>query len=719
MSATTFRDVTLMYAIEDKNWCDYVLKFFRNDKMKLWLETLPLKMEDWKNPPEIEVAVKESHVLMLLTTSNLLNYMEEKKDWFSSMLKKGDPGMSTVVYVRLDTPSDVMDEFCEEHLYHYDDSNSLEICDSGSNITDVITNIMQLVESNSSKAKHEVPATRPKRASETKTLSVEIIPECFHQTGERVSLIFKEAIQGEVTVTFRKIKDEIRCELINPYCAIFRVPELSEKTVYMQIHVNGVGKRKLKIENNVLKYEYSSAELLFQTYGASSREELDVMLASQLTNSLCSDPLAMRLFDSPPEKPGSFETNHDQYPTILHWAAAYGFKELTSALLSAPGATQACDTINADGLDPQDLARKNGYPELSDLIDEFIEMDNACDLYIQFANLKREPTEEIGGDYEEMTFNPTAISAFVGQPASMMGKVDENTAAPPLPPRSYRRDSSDKGLPGDLPSPKDFFTNDPQPALAIGSLGSRSQTELIEIQEGVKKGDFSINQAEMLLRSWKERNQTGNAMSFKDRQQNLEVLKKQLGKDMKAWMKLNCKKKKTKLSPTAEEKTECISISDPILKRSNRQVPGIGRGDSTNSNISFQSVDSGRDSLVSTFSQVSTSSDECEYLYPTSYPIPETRSHLEPGSSAGEHNRAQSKPLTHYQPSEIGDRKPIPLSRSYSQDHSKQQKGTHHMHGFSRNRSMSLQVWHPIITSSFPSAFYLSQTITNAVLPIF
>ncbi|GFO45953.1 B-cell scaffold protein with ankyrin repeats, partial [Plakobranchus ocellatus] len=63
---------------------------------------------------------------------------------------------------------------------------------------------------------------------------------------------------------------------------------------------------------------------------------------------------------------------HDQHPTILHWAAAHGLKELSSALLSAPSATLACKMTNADDHDPQDLARRNGHFELSDLLDEFI-----------------------------------------------------------------------------------------------------------------------------------------------------------------------------------------------------------------------------------------------------------------------------------------------------------------------------------------------------------
>ncbi|KAK3789163.1 hypothetical protein RRG08_001556 [Elysia crispata] len=60
---------------------------------------------------------------------------------------------------------------------------------------------------------------------------------------------------------------------------------------------------------------------------------------------------------------------------------------------------------------------------------------------------------------------------------------------------------------------------------------------------------------------------------------------------------------------------------DPILKRQNcglsKRVIGAGRGNSTNSNVSCQSLDSGRESSVSVTSQASISSDDAEYITPS------------------------------------------------------------------------------------------------------
>ena len=41
-----------------------------------------------------------------------------------------------------------------------------------------------------------------------------------------MALMFRQEIAGEVTVNFnfKDEKDEVKCELVNPYCAVFTVP---------------------------------------------------------------------------------------------------------------------------------------------------------------------------------------------------------------------------------------------------------------------------------------------------------------------------------------------------------------------------------------------------------------------------------------------------------------------------------------------------------------
>ncbi|GFO31411.1 hypothetical protein PoB_005791600 [Plakobranchus ocellatus] len=476
---------------------------------------------------------------------------------------------------------------------------------------------MQLAETNPSKAKHEAPPVRPRKNA----IPVEIIPKCFHQAGEMVALIFKEAIQGEVTVTFRKLKDEIKCELKNPYSAIFYVPELSDQTVSMQIHINGVGKRTFKLQNNM--FECSSVELLCQTYGASSRDELDTMLAKKMTNSLFTDPITKKLFDSLPEKPGFLK------PSSV-------YVDMASLPISSPSTTES----SGNGSNKTHVPVTRG-------------------VYMDMGSSNQSPPLTA-----ESSRNGPFGKLMSEIPGSCTETVSRNKLArgplppPPLPAKEKRNVYLKRFLSvGDLSTGKDIFTMGPKTA---PSAVSRGQTELIEIQEEVKKGNFTIKQAEMLFKSWKDRNEAENAMTFKDRQQKLKAFRTENHTIMDVLRKWIRKNKKTKISTIAEENTECASISDPILKRSNTQAAVI-RGDSTNSNVSVQSVDSGRDSSISTFSQISASSDDTDC------------------------------PLTPYQPTEKESRKPtiIPVSRSHSHHLPNEQKLGYCFLG---QRSVSLQV---------------------------
>lgn len=612
------RDVTLLYSSKDQGWCDYVVKRFKSDKLNLRLETLALDDSDYENPPEIEMAVRASRVLVLFTTTNLLDYMELKKDWFSPMLRKSDPEISVIINLYLSVHPDELEQFYIENPYTFKECNKVELKENASNITEVISRIIDQVEIyTKKKAMRDTPPQ--KKSGEDSANSVQIIPESIQKVGEKMALLFTQEISGEVTVNFNLQKDNVSCELVNPYCAVFTVPEIfkNESRITMQIDINGLRHSRRKLKNAQVASQFSSIDLLCQTHGASSREELDRLLASQFSNSLCSDPLAMRIFDtSPYDNRDPSQRTTQQYPTVLHWAAAHGLKELTSTLLTAPGAISASQVNNVNNDDPIDLAKKNGYNELSKYIYEFLEaqeLANTCDLYVQFVQ------EEGDGDgeYEKMLSpgvfslsSPTGVTDTSANPSA-------KPIPPPLPPRNSKNNSA-TSIDG-LPSPKDFFADPPNVRLPHGALGSRSQTELIEIQEEVKRGNFSIEEAQMLFRSWKHRYMTGNAVSFRERQQGLKAFQDEHMKAVQLHRKVQRGNKK-KISESEESAQTAVDISDPILKRQNnlsakRQV-GAGRGDSTNSNVSCQSMDSGRDSTVSFASQASFSSDDCEYLNP-------------------------------------------------------------------------------------------------------
>lgn len=58
------------------------------------------------------------------------------------------------------------------------------------------------------------------------------------------------------------------------------------------------------------------------------------------------------------------DQRNDELPTLLHFAAKYGLKKLTTILLQCPGALQAYSVMNKHGDYPNTLAEKNGLVQM-------------------------------------------------------------------------------------------------------------------------------------------------------------------------------------------------------------------------------------------------------------------------------------------------------------------------------------------------------------------
>ncbi|XP_059142734.1 phosphoinositide 3-kinase adapter protein 1-like isoform X2 [Physella acuta] len=219
-------------------------------------------------------------------------------------------------------------------------------------------------------------------------------------------------------------------------------------------------------------------------------------------------------------------------------------------------------------------------------------------------------------------FKP-AVKPFGPRPSPPPGNSEPPKITPRKPSDQTLEDTQDSEyvvpdspLKKAIPSPKQFLQTSIKPVIPAGAIGSRSQSELIEIQQEVKNGNFSIEEAEMLFRSWKERYETGNAVSFKERQQTLQALREKHVKAMDALKNVKSKNK-TKLKKCIEhpEEDDILSpeISEPFSLRSTT-IKEVHRGSNASSTSSLMRIskDSGRESADIRGSITSTSSDESE-----------------------------------------------------------------------------------------------------------
>ncbi|MGH0128986.1 UNVERIFIED_CONTAM: hypothetical protein FKN15_063711 [Acipenser sinensis] len=102
-------------------------------------------------------------------------------------------------------------------------------------------------------------------------------------------------------------------------------------------------------------------------------DALDQLLTESLKNNIPACGLQLFGINQLEEENMSAYQRNEELPTLLHFAAKYGLKKLTVLLLQCPGALQAYSVVNKYGEYPNNIAEKNGFKDLREFMDEYVE----------------------------------------------------------------------------------------------------------------------------------------------------------------------------------------------------------------------------------------------------------------------------------------------------------------------------------------------------------
>ncbi|XP_061601570.1 phosphoinositide 3-kinase adapter protein 1 [Cololabis saira] len=106
---------------------------------------------------------------------------------------------------------------------------------------------------------------------------------------------------------------------------------------------------------------------------SNTTESLDILLTDSLKSKMPATGLQLFGVRQIEEDNMSACQRNEELPTLLHFAAKFGLKKLTTTLLHCPGALQAYSVRNKHGDYPNTLAEKNGFTDLRHFIDAFVE----------------------------------------------------------------------------------------------------------------------------------------------------------------------------------------------------------------------------------------------------------------------------------------------------------------------------------------------------------
>lgn len=72
---------------------------------------------------------------------------------------------------------------------------------------------------------------------------------------------------------------------------------------------------------------------------------------------------------------------HEEYPTMLHFAAKFGLEKLLWHLLESPGGEQACQLRNAAQMTPADVAEACNHQKLAQALKGYMQMTELTSMY--------------------------------------------------------------------------------------------------------------------------------------------------------------------------------------------------------------------------------------------------------------------------------------------------------------------------------------------------
>ncbi|XP_069486805.1 B-cell scaffold protein with ankyrin repeats isoform X2 [Ambystoma mexicanum] len=217
----------------------------------------------------------------------------------------------------------------------------------------------------------------PKAGSDS--VSVMVLPKRIScEDAEELAIVLKGGSFAQETIeiefTTKECSIRIQPEVWNDNVFCLKAPDLPAGTVNINVYCEGVIKATAQVEyytamgeiETLLRKVADPVHFICQAFNAESKEEIDTILTHCLQGKMPVCKVARVLDDV--ENQHEHDTPSKEYPTLLHCAANFGFKNLTTLLTQCPGASLASKMINKYGDDPASLAKKQGHTDLHSLI---------------------------------------------------------------------------------------------------------------------------------------------------------------------------------------------------------------------------------------------------------------------------------------------------------------------------------------------------------------
>ncbi|NXO48925.1 BCAP protein, partial [Aramus guarauna] len=236
-----------------------------------------------------------------------------------------------------------------------------------------------------------------------------------------VYIILKCKLDGEVKTEVEFSPENasslrVPAEMENEYTISVEAPNLTSGTVPLQIYSGDLMVGETSITYHTDMEEISSllanaanpVQFMCQAFKIVpySIEALDKLLTESLKKNIPANGLHLFGINQLEEEDMTTNQRDEELPTLLHFSARYGLKNLTALLLTCPGALQAYSVANKYGHYPNTIAEKHGFKDLRQFIDEYVETADMLKSHIKEELMQGEEDESV---YESMAHLSTDL----------------------------------------------------------------------------------------------------------------------------------------------------------------------------------------------------------------------------------------------------------------------------------------------------------------------
>uniref|UniRef100_UPI00398F5AAB phosphoinositide 3-kinase adapter protein 1-like isoform X1 n=1 Tax=Pristiophorus japonicus TaxID=55135 RepID=UPI00398F5AAB len=289
--------------------------------------------------------------------------------------------------------------------------------DSGFDTTDPDseTHPQSKVQSNFSKFPGELcsPSSREHQGNTVKVLPDRLQCGVPQQIFVILKIKLDSKVKSEIDFSLGvKARIRVPAQFVNEYTLSANAPDMPPGLISLTIYSGD-----LKVSSatliyytdmedieNLLKNTINPVEFMCQAFCIIpyNRETLDKLLTESLRRNMPANGLHIFGINQLEEDDLSTTQRNTELPTLLHFAARYGLKNLTALLLQCPGALQAYSVANQHGDYPNNIAEKNGYGDLRQFMDEYVETADMLKTHLKeelCGNMEGEDDEDM---YESM-----------------------------------------------------------------------------------------------------------------------------------------------------------------------------------------------------------------------------------------------------------------------------------------------------------------------------